>query len=92
LPKAIEKRMDAFSDPLGRHCDDPNVWAREEGLRGSAARELFDGFRRLFVAGGQDDQQVNSLTSSSAGGRSTPDDGAPIERSPPGLALWRGRG
>src|SRR5260370_16841483 len=51
-PNTIEKRFDPFPDPLGRNIVDLNVWAIQEGLRGSTARELFDGFCRLLVVGG----------------------------------------
>jgi adenylate cyclase len=52
LPNTIEKQFDPFPDPLGRNIVDLNVWAIEEGLRGSTARELFDGFCQQLVAGG----------------------------------------
>src|ERR1700730_14401295 len=52
LPNAIEKQFEPFPDPRGRNIVDLNVWAIEEGLRGSTARELFDGFCQQLVAGG----------------------------------------
>ena len=52
LTNTIEKQFDPFPDPLGRNIVDLNVWAIQEGLRGSTARELFDGFCQLLVAGG----------------------------------------
>ena len=52
LPNTIERQFDPFPDPLGRNIVDLNVWSIQEGLRGSTARELFDGFCQLLVAGG----------------------------------------
>jgi adenylate cyclase len=52
LPDKNEKQFDPFPDPLGRNIVALNVWAIEEGLRGSTARELFDGFCQLLVVRG----------------------------------------
>jgi len=49
LPPA-ERRT--FDDALGRRIVDLHIWAVEEGLRGTAAYELFDGFCQRLVAAG----------------------------------------
>src|SRR6516165_4442981 len=42
----------SFDGPLGRRIIDLHVWAVRQGLLGTAAAELFDGFcRRLVEAG-----------------------------------------
>src|ERR1700680_3022501 len=46
-PRAI-----SYDGPLGRRIIELHVWAVRQGLLGTAAAELFDGFcRRLIVAG-----------------------------------------
>ncbi len=53
LSNACEQ-LGPFPDPLGRKIVDLHTWTVEEGLRGSTARELFDGFcLRLVTAGVQ---------------------------------------
>jgi adenylate cyclase len=47
-----EPRPISFDAPLGQRIIEPHVWAVRQGLLGTAAAELFDGFcQRLVLAG-----------------------------------------
>ena len=42
----------SFDDALGRRIVDTHIWAVTEGLRGSSAQDLFDGYRQRLVMDG----------------------------------------
>ncbi len=52
FPKQLGEQLDPFPNLLGRSIADLYAWAVEEGLRGSTALELFDGFCQRLVTGG----------------------------------------
>jgi adenylate cyclase len=47
-----EPRSISYDAPLGRRIIDLHVWAVRQGLSGTAAAELFDGFCRHLIAAG----------------------------------------
>ena len=47
-----EPQSISYDAPLGRQIIELHVWAVRQGLLGTAAAELFDGFcQRLIIAG-----------------------------------------
>jgi adenylate cyclase len=46
------RRPISYDAPLGRQIIELHVWAVRQGLRGTAAAELFDGFCRRLIAAG----------------------------------------
>ena len=49
-PDALPLPLDKFDDALGRRVVETHIWAVREGLRGSAADALFDGYCQRLVA------------------------------------------
>jgi hypothetical protein len=48
----VEPQVTSFDGPVGRRIIDTHIWAVREGLRGTAAYELFDNYcQRLTVHG-----------------------------------------
>lgn len=45
-------RRHTFDDALGRRIIELHIWAVEQGLRGTGAEALFDGFCQLLIAAG----------------------------------------
>jgi adenylate cyclase len=51
-PPDMPAERRSFDDALGRRIVDLHIWAVNEGLRGAAAYDLFDGFCQRLVAAG----------------------------------------
>ena len=51
-PDEPQPERRTFDDALGRRIVDLHIWAVQEGLRGAAAYDLFDGFCQRLVAAG----------------------------------------
>lgn len=54
VPAALDIQLPirTFDGPLGRRIIETHIWAVREGLRGAAARDLFDGYCQRLVING----------------------------------------